>query len=244
MRLFRIPRGVGPRFSALVFACLCAAASLAFAEPAERVVDESALRLGRAALEHLSGQSRAVVENLEAIDFESPSTFGEADRAAFLLGHAYLELGSRAEFERLAATVAHWKRDTPYTRWIAFRRAALASTSASAEAPPETGDAAADALAAGLVLRSGDTTGALARLSRLDGAGATPLSLYLKAVTLEASNADASDAWARLAATDTLSALGRDLAGAAHLRLATRAAERGEDPSAHLLAVPSALRVS
>ena len=43
------------------------------------------------------GNPRGVIENLEAIDLETPG-FTEADRAAFLLGQAYLRIGSVDRF--------------------------------------------------------------------------------------------------------------------------------------------------
>src|SRR6185436_15524702 len=55
----------------------------------------ASVALGLAALEWRAGNLRAVVESLEGFDYASPS-FPEADRAAFLLGQAYLRLGQRA----------------------------------------------------------------------------------------------------------------------------------------------------
>src|SRR5258706_5280861 len=57
--------------------------------------DGTALRLARAAAEQRAGQLRGVIEQLEPLDFAAPR-FAGADRAAFLLGHAYLALGDRA----------------------------------------------------------------------------------------------------------------------------------------------------
>ena len=82
----------------------------------------AATRLGRAAREWRVGNLRAVIENLEALDFASPA-FAEADRAAFLLGQAYLQLGQRAHFDALARAVSAWKRPSVYADWMEFELA-------------------------------------------------------------------------------------------------------------------------
>ncbi len=80
-----------------------------------------ALGLGRAAFERSAERSLGVIENLERVAFEPEPTFPVADRAAFLLGEAYLERGSRDRFAALARAVATWRRRSPYTEWIAWR---------------------------------------------------------------------------------------------------------------------------
>ena len=133
------------------------------------VPEEAALSLGRAAMERSLGNLRGVVENLSTIDYSLEPPFADADRAAFLLGQAYLELGGRERFAELARSVAGWKRQSPYTRWLAFQLAltetdlpsdtgagrdsfslASDSTGAAPIARRPAGSAAADALAAAL----------------------------------------------------------------------------------------------
>lgn len=216
--------------------------------------DEAALRLGRAALERSLGNTRGVVENLAAIDYAGGPSFAEADRAAFLLGEAYLELGARSRFVALARQVAAWRRSTPYTRWIAFQlalceteladraRAPRDSLGASPAPAAEAGAAgdAADLLAAGVLLRDGNPGAALALIAAIERrGGSSPLVTYLKAEALAASGGDDRPEWTRLAEGDTSSAIGRDLAGAARVRLATRALERGEDARPLLERVPA-----
>ncbi len=99
-------------------------------------VEPVAFVLGRAVAEWRAGNARGVIENLEPIDFASASGIAEADRAAFLLGQAYLNLGDIARFVTLARTVADWKLATTYTNWLAFQldRAEAAQAPALAEA--------------------------------------------------------------------------------------------------------------
>jgi tetratricopeptide (TPR) repeat protein len=224
--------------------------------PSREVIDEAALRLGRAAMERSVGNLRGVVENLAVIDFSSEPPFADADRAAFLLGQAYLEMGGRARFVALARQVGTWRRTSPYTRWLAFQLAlaeteladsppATADSSAGAGAPGRmatsgAGGAAADALAAAVLLRDGNPATALALIAAIESRGeVTPLVTWLKAQALSASGADDGAEWTRLADADTTTPIGRDLAGAALVRLATRAAERGEDPRPLLARVPA-----
>jgi tetratricopeptide (TPR) repeat protein len=231
------------------------------AEASRDTLGPDALHLGRAAMEQSLGNLRGIVENLEAIDFSRPPSFPEADRAAFLLGQAYLQLGNVDRFRRLARAVSGWRLDSVYTQWLAYQLLLVeteaggatadtavagtvaADSSARAALTDPVGLAAADALATSLLLRSGDAEGALRLIRRAEANEASnPVLLYMKAVALEANGADADEAWSRLASADTATALGRDLAGAASLRLATRLLERGEDPRAMLDRVPAASR--
>ena len=227
-----------------------------------RAPDEAAMRLGRAALERSAGNLRGVVENLEAIDYATEPTFADADRAAFLLGQAYLELGGRERFVTLARQVAGWSRQSAYTRWLAFqlvlaetdlgRAPAPAADSAGADSgagaragvgAAPVGAPAADALAAGLLVRDGHSQAALGLIAELERRGGTsPLLTYLKAQALEGTGGDAAAEWTRLAATDTATHLGSDLKGAALIRLATLALGRGEDPRPPLARVPAGSR--
>jgi TolA-binding protein len=166
------------------------------------------LRLRRAAEAWSRSDFERVVNELSAIE-DSVPTFPEADRAAFLLGEAYLRLGSRERLDRLAAAVSRWPTSSVYTRWLATRSAATA----------------------------GDDSSARARLAQ--SVADQPLGLYLRTF---ADTANDRGSLARLADTDTTSALGRDLVGAARLRLATLALAHGEDPTPSLTAVPHGSR--
>src|SRR4029077_17779777 len=61
-------------------------------------VEPRRLALTRAALEHARGNDAAVVAILEPLGLERSAAFPDADRAAFLLGHAYLRLGQHERF--------------------------------------------------------------------------------------------------------------------------------------------------
>src|SRR5258705_5530993 len=80
--------------------------------------------LERARLEQAAGHPRAVIAQLDSIDLAA-QVGPDRERAAFLLAHAYLDLGSRACFRRVAATAAAWKSTGPYADWIARRLAVL-----------------------------------------------------------------------------------------------------------------------
>jgi TolA-binding protein len=231
-----------------------------------------AMRLGRAAMEQSLGNPRGVIENLEAIDLETPG-FTEADRAAFLLGQAYLRIGSVDRFVALARRVSAWKRTSVYTQWLAYQllieqtqgaapvpparparatapspdesetSAADSTTVEGATVPEMVGWGAADALAASLRLAQGDTVGALGLLSRVEERAEAPaLKAYLRAVTQRLTGVDDEHALIELSSADTTTALGRDLAGAALVRRAALALARGVDARPLLEAVPSGSR--
>ena len=61
-------------------------------------MDRDRLALGRAAMEQRLGNPSGVIECLEAMDFRGDPRFIEADRAAFLLAQAYLEVGAVDRF--------------------------------------------------------------------------------------------------------------------------------------------------
>ncbi|HTK31960.1 MAG TPA: tetratricopeptide repeat protein [Candidatus Saccharimonadaceae bacterium] len=210
----------------------------------DTLADWSRLRLERAAAERSLGHAQGVIDALEPIDFAAESTFADEDRAAFLLGEAYLELGSRARFAALARVAERWRDDSPYARWLAYERAAIesdggAGAPADSTPPAATGVTAADVLTASLLLRRGDAASALRLLDDAERQDPdAPLTSYLRVRALEAHGDDASAELERLSAADTSSALGRDLAGAALLERAARAANRGEDPAPLLEAVP------
>ncbi|HET9328276.1 MAG TPA: tetratricopeptide repeat protein [Candidatus Eisenbacteria bacterium] len=228
------------------------------------------LCLGRAAMEQSLGNTPGVIRHLEGIDFTNPSpSFTEVDRAAFLLGQAYLRAGSAARFATLARAVAAWEKSTAYTQWLALElRIAEAAGSVTVVAPaPDTtelqtqvdpgalvpgadaesirriGFGAADALAASLLLRDGDVEGARRLLSGAEaGTPESALEACLEALAGERAGQDTEAALARMSAADTTSALGRDLAGLALIRRAARAAARSEDPRPLLAAVPRGSR--
>ncbi len=85
--------------------------------PSAEAPDDGALRLARAAMEQRLGNYHGVIAQLEPLDFTTPA-FPKADRAAFLLGHAYLALGSRDHFLGLARVVARWSPRSRYTDWL------------------------------------------------------------------------------------------------------------------------------
>jgi len=178
--------------------------------------DGGELRLRRAAAEQRAGNLRGVVELLEAVDFSAPPRFAGADRAAFLLGHAYLELGSLERFTRLAHDVAGWNRDGPWIAWLTCQLRLL--------------DAETDA------------GSALARLGA-SGPGASPaLERFARAAPRDSGTEQADlDA---LSSSDTTTVLGRDLLGATLIRRATRALARGEDARPLLAQVPPDCRYS
>ena len=212
--------------------------------------------LRRAAMEHRLGNVQGVIDALETVDFSARPSFSNADRAAFLLGQAYLEAGSTERFASLARAVSGWKRQSVYTRWLGYqlllaRVEGTAALDSGASAPVNgarqdslaalVGRGTADALAASLLLAEGDSTGALRLLNRgapSDSAWAP----YVKSVARGALRADGESARGRFAAGDTTTALGRDLAGAAILRQAVQGLARGEDVRALLATVPAGSR--
>jgi len=84
-----------------------------------------AVRLARAQTAWRLERPLDVVRELERIDFSAPPAFEGADRAAFLLAQAWLQLGDRARFERLVAQVAAWPRQTDFTRALGDERSLL-----------------------------------------------------------------------------------------------------------------------
>jgi len=168
---------------------------------AHESIAPDALQLGRAALERGRGDLHGVIENLEGIDFSTEPSFAEADRAAFLLGAAYLELGDVSRFASLARGVSGWKRASVYTRWLAYELQ--------------------------LVGAGGD------------GGRALPLqAVRLEPFGAAGGGADDVAGLTALSNADTTTSLGRDLVGAALIRLATRVMAAGVDARAWLERVP------
>ncbi|HTM57173.1 MAG TPA: tetratricopeptide repeat protein [Candidatus Udaeobacter sp.] len=206
--------------------------------------DANQLRLGRATLEIARGNLSEAVENLEAIDFSSEPSFPEGDRAAFLLGQMYLEMGSRESFEALAHSVSTWRHQSLYTRWLAFQlRSGEIGEQPGAADSASSGDDATDALEAALRLRAGHPDAALALIRAIDvRGGTTPFSLEIAARARRALGLDDGPMLEALSSRDTTTALGRDLAAAALIARATRELTRGRDPRALLESVPTGSR--
>lgn len=202
--------------------------------------DVKRLALSRAAFEHARGDWAAVARELAPLALERTAPFTDADRAAFLLGHAWLRLGQRDRFVTLARATARWGAPTPFTRWLAYElRLNDGARTAAADSAERTGQAAADALAASQLLRDGDAESVL----RLIPAGTRDLLLVqLRASALARLGRDDRAELEYLTTADTLGALGRDLAGAALLTLATRVAENHGDPRGVLARVPAGSR--
>ena len=218
--------------------------SIAVARLAPGSQDADRLKLGRATLERALGNRRGVVENLESIDFTAEPSFAEADRAAFLLGQTYLEMGSHQRFVALARSVSRWRRQSLYTRWLAFQLRLTAGTEV-ADAPDSSssGDNAADALEAALLLHAGHPRAALGLIQSIDArGGSSPLTLEIAARAREATGLENGAALEALSTRDTTSALGRDLAGAALITRAARALTRNQDARPLLESVPLASR--
>jgi tetratricopeptide (TPR) repeat protein len=209
--------------------------------------DARELFLRRAALEQSQGNLRGVVESLENIDFAAGATFNDADRAAFLLGNAYLQMGSHDRFVTLASTVSGWSNPTIYTNWLVYQLL-LAQTDGAEESPEQlsqlrAGAAAADALAASLLLRRGESDAALRVLaSTQTGAGSEILTRYLKARALEAAGQSNEAELTGLAAATPATELDRTLVGAAIIQLAGLRLDRGDDPRELLAKVPAGSR--
>ncbi len=204
-------------------------------------VDAARLALQRAAFEHARGDFSAVAAALAPLAIENAPAFAERDRAAFLLGHAWLRLGQREPFGSLAEAVAAWPEQSVFTRWLTFEyRMNGGAQKLAANGAERTGAAMADALAANQLLRDEDPTSVLALIPA--GSTTEPLLLHLRSVALERLGQDDTRELEALARADTTSGLARDLAGSALIRLATIAAERGGDPRPWLELVPSGNR--
>src|SRR5262245_36799782 len=177
--------------------------------------DEDWVLLGKATVAARAGDLRGVVESLEALDPASEPTWSEADRAAFLLGQAYLGLGAVERFRTLARAVSGWDWESPYTRWLVFQLGQLETEARGDSLAGAAGDSAVATIANG-----------------------SALSAYLEAHRQPNNGV----AWDRVVQADTTTTLGRDLAGAALIRRATSQLEAGNDPSPMLGRVPAGSR--
>ncbi|MBI1795903.1 MAG: tetratricopeptide repeat protein [Candidatus Eisenbacteria bacterium] len=106
--------------------------------------DENWVRLGRAVAAMRARDLRGVVESLEALDPAAEASWSEADRAAFLLGEAYLGLGDVERFRALARAIAAWDWESPYTRWLAFELGRIDAESSGAATDSAAAATAAD----------------------------------------------------------------------------------------------------
>ena len=192
------------------------------------------LAITRAAAEHARGDFAAVTRTLAPVMAGDLAGFAQADRAAFLLGHAWLRLGQHERFLAVARR-ARTTTPSPFTRWLAFEaRLEGGGSPDDTSAFARTGQAAADALAAIELLRAGDAN---AVLTLVPADATEPLLLHLRASALARLDRPDTGELSRLSEADTTTALGRDLAGSALLQLATRAARTGADPRALLARV-------
>lgn len=132
-------RGAHGLLACLAAACLAVAPARAGSvEGARPTVGDSvsagAVRLARAQAAWLAGRPLEVVRELEPVDFSAGPAFEGADRAAFLLGQAWLGLGARDRFDALASQVAGWRRASAFTRALAAERSLLDSSAGAADA--------------------------------------------------------------------------------------------------------------
>lgn len=220
-------------------------AARAAATPALReAVDAGDLSLRRAAHAWRTGEPGGVIEALDAVDFAAPG-FEGADRAAFLLAQAYLETGDLERFSHLAEQTAAWPEQTAWTRWLGYQRILIDAERQGADGvtPGPSADESAgsgDAVAADRLLGAGRTSDALERLSGIGGRGpSAALALYVRSLAQTAAGMDDRATLEALAEADTLSVLGRDLAGLARIRLATQDLAAGRDPRPQLDRVPA-----
>ena len=146
--------------------------------------DERELRLGRAALLARAHDLNGVVAQLEPIDFTAPA-FPGADRAAFLLAQAWLQLGDGARFDALAHVVAAWPQSSAAPRWLALEaRLAHAAGGVPADSVPgllpesERAAAATMRAAAAAMASGGDADALLARVP--EGSRYTARALHLR----------------------------------------------------------------
>ena len=144
-------------------------------------MDPRRLALARAAAAHAAGDFAGVARALEPLALETHPAFPDADRAAFLLGHAWWKLGERERFVSLAKRAATWTPQTPFSRWLGFELL-LAGDAPAADSAARTGGVVADALAASELLRDENPGAVLALLPA--GATRDPLLLLLRAAAL------------------------------------------------------------
>jgi tetratricopeptide (TPR) repeat protein len=193
--------------------------------------DWAAHHLGRAVDCWLAGDVRGAAVSLEMIDISPTSTFPQADRAAFLLAAAYLQLNDAAAFERVAARAAS-PSGTPYRRWIRYLQIAQASGRA-----PEPGAApvapagfpAGEIMNAAQLLEAGQAREALSLLETSKPQDeVASIHLYLRALARRTLGEDPARDWEALSAREARNPLEADLVGHAVLELAAGLVEQPE----------------
>jgi tetratricopeptide (TPR) repeat protein len=190
----------------------------------EPAVDWDAFHYARAVDCWTRGDLRAAAGHLERIDVTPASRFAHADRAAFLLATAYLQLDDTRAFERTAAR-AGTDTGSPWRRWI--RYCMLLHTASRAPGGPDVpaapaGFAGAALMQAALLVESGRPQQALSVLDSSDPSDElASLHLYVRALARHAAGQDATPDWDALAARTPQRALEADLVGRAAIESAT-----------------------
>ncbi len=204
------------------------------------------LMLRRAVARWSVGDVAGAAEALDARETPGP----DETRADFLRIRAGLRLGDRAAaytgLRRAAAGGAAtdvWSHRTAATGLIeALRDGGLSGETGFFEWTAASGELfpSAPLVIASIRLRHGQATGALDRIEGHDAKGPSDaIRDALEAQARIASGIRPDPALTRLARSSERSEAGRDLAGAARLRLAAEALSRGEDPRPDLERVPS-----
>lgn len=205
----------------------------------------SSLQLGRAVDCWIKHDLHRAAALLETIDIATTSSFAHADRAAFLLAAAYLELDDRDGFARVAARAGD-ANGSAYRQWIRYcdlvQRSQLGATpSPTATAPPAFPGAVE--MSASLLLEGGRASDALALLEQSQPASTlASVHLYLQALARRAGGGDPSRDWERLASLTPRNALESDLVGAALIQLAAARVAQERDAGDLLRRVPAASR--
>ncbi|MCP4573440.1 MAG: tetratricopeptide repeat protein [bacterium] len=195
------------------------------------------LNLARATHLWLQDDLRGAVAHLETIDIREGSAFARADRAAFLLAAAHLQLNDHEAFLRVA-TAARPAGRSPYRRWLAY--VGLLVTGAANEDDRNAADEFWDlpgavVLTAAYLMESGRPRAASELLDDHDPErDYDSVHHYLEALAAIRGGDEATEAWRRLASREPISPGDRDLVSAGGLILAAAEIRRGEDPDATL----------
>ncbi len=208
--------------------------------------DWDALHLGRAVDRWILGDLRGAVDMLGRVDISATSTFAQADRAAFLLAIASLQLDDVEAFHRVAERAAA-ETGSPYRRWIRYCQLIESGRGGYTEAGSE-GSLLSDLpgaaiLGASLLLEIGRAEDALRVLDRAaPERSVASIHFYLAAIVHETLGHDASAQWERLATQKPQRELEADLIATAAIRVATSRIEAGRDASEWLDRVPATSR--
>jgi tetratricopeptide (TPR) repeat protein len=217
------------------------------ASMAPRLVNPSptewdALNLGRAVDLWLGGDLRGAAELLETIDISPTSSFDRADRAAFLLAVAYLNLDDPRAFHSVARRSAD-EGDSAFRRWIRFCQLVESAKGGSSEADVALRLPAdlpgAGVLGAALLLEAARPHEALRLLESTKPEDAmASIHFYLRALAGEASGSDPTKDWERVAKMKPRNAHEADLVATALLRLVAARLQNGGDAADLLKRVP------